>query len=93
MIEFCSEGTLFDLLLSQTKFDETQARFYFQQLMEALEHMHKQGIGHRDLKPENLLLDSDKNLKVCDFGLASTQSVAQTIIGTESYMAPEIMSG
>jgi len=64
--------------------------------MLALEYCHGQGITHRDLKPENLLFDADFNLKVADFGFATLLSgkdgsgQLHTILGTESYMAPEI---
>lgn len=62
----------------------------------ALEYCHGKGIAHRDLKPENLLFDGDFNLKVADFGFATLiagkndSGLLHTILGTESYMAPEI---
>lgn len=52
--------------------------------------MHSRGVSHRDLKLENLLLDSDFNLKICDFGLATSGNLAGEKCGTENYMAPEV---
>jgi eukaryotic-like serine/threonine-protein kinase len=61
----------------------------------AVEHLHQQGIIHRDLKPSNILLDSDGQPYVTDFGLAkvfaagSDMTATGVIAGTPSYMAPE----
>jgi serine/threonine protein kinase len=58
--------------------------------------IHAAGIVHRDVKPENLLRMDDGRLVVSDFGLATnpTQAAAVTLmVGTPSYMAPEIVMG
>ena len=51
---------------------------------------------HRDLKPENLLLDSQLNVKLADFGMAALESngkLLETSCGSPHYAAPEIVSG
>lgn len=74
------------------------ARYYFHQLIEALDHCHSQGFAHRDLKPENLLFDEFFNLLLADFGFSVAMSgrdgsgKLKTILGTDNYMAPEIHS-
>ena len=58
--------------------------------------MHRAGVCHRDLKLENLVLDSDFNLKVIDFGLACSvngttgRGFCDNNCGTEEYKAPEV---
>jgi serine/threonine protein kinase len=51
-------------------------------LLEALVHMQCNGISHRDLKWENLMLDSDFNLKVIDYGYAAVHNKSESIKGT-----------
>jgi serine/threonine protein kinase len=67
------------------------ARTYFHQLIEALDYAHSKSIAHRDLKPENILFDKDFRLRVADWGFGTIFKEGrknQTILGTESYMAP-----
>lgn len=73
-----------------------EAHKYFTQLISAVEYMHSRGIAHRDLKPENLLLDSNDNLKVSDFGMATVyrlKGIERKMVkrcGSLPYVAPEV---
>ena len=50
---------------------------------------------HRDIKPSNVLVNSKGYIKLCDFGVSSEleNSVADTFVGTGTYMAPERIQG
>ncbi|KAI9653922.1 MAG: MAP kinase kinase (MEK) [Alyxoria varia] len=52
-------------------------------------------IMHRDIKPSNILINSRGKIKLCDFGVSSEleNSVADTFVGTGTYMAPERIQG
>ena len=54
--------------------------------------MHQEGVYHRDIKPANILLDKNFNLKICDFGHATTDNGFCTdwFGGTLGFMSPEI---
>ena len=96
-------GELFAKLRGQGKFDESQARGYYQQIVDGLEYCHSVGVCHRDLKPDNLLLDSNGKVKIADFGLATLyigdpnidgsmrQELLKTACGTPNYVAPEVL--
>ncbi len=70
---------------------EAQARWFFQQLILAMDFCHKMSISNRDIKLENTLLDNAEAalplLKLCDFGYSinDAHSLAKTAVGTPGY--------
>ena len=68
VFEHCKYGTLSTLIDEKGKLEKDLCVFYAAQIVGALRNIHQMNIMHRDMKPENLLIDSDKHLKVIDFG-------------------------
>lgn len=78
------------------KLSEDEARKFFQQIISAVEYCHRHKIVHRDLKPENLLLDTNNNVRIADFGLSNIMmdgELLKTSCGSPNYAAPEVISG
>ncbi|KAK9743461.1 hypothetical protein RND81_03G240900 [Saponaria officinalis] len=96
ILEYITGGELFDKIVQHGRLSELEARRYFQQLIDGVECCHNKGVYHRDLKPENLLLDSQGNLKISDFGLSAQPpegvSLLKTTCGTPNYVAPEVLN-
>lgn len=71
-------------------------RYCAVQLLDALASIHLQGVVHRDLKPGNVLVNTDWEVKIMDFGLASLEEMdplaGDSLYGTPQYMAPEAFS-
>lgn len=95
-MDFASEGEIFDIISNTGAFSEETARYYFIQIIAALNYMHNTaGICHRDLKPENILMDANFNIKIADFGFAipleghNGNGKLQSYKGTLGYMPPE----
>lgn len=68
------------------------------QILRALQHAHDKGIVHRDIKPQNILLLSNGNIKVTDFGIArfsysDTKTMTDSAIGSVHYISPEQARG
>lgn len=69
------------------------------ELAAALAHAHESGVIHRDLKPENVMVREDGVLKLMDFGIAKLLDIEErmtltgALVGSPSYMAPEIIEG
>ena len=85
--------------ISESTMPPRDAAKYLIKIAEAVQAAHECGIVHRDLKPANVLLDSNGQPRVTDFGLAkkvdtgSDLTATGMILGTPSYMPPEQASG
>ncbi|ETW06221.1 CAMK/CAMK1 protein kinase, variant 2 [Aphanomyces invadans] len=89
-------GELFDRIVEQEYYSESEARTIVRLILQALKHCHDHDIVHRDLKPENIFLGSatdHTSVKIGDFGYAATATdlTLTTSCGTPSYVAPEIL--
>eukprot|EP00835_Amoeboradix_gromovi_P003072 NODE_191_length_15469_cov_0.243071.p4 type:complete len:510 gc:universal NODE_191_length_15469_cov_0.243071:10902-12431(+) len=96
VMELIEGGELFDYLVKKGRLGEEEARLFFQQILLGLDFCHRHLICHRDLKPENLLLDSNRNIKIADFGMARFQmdgKMLETSCGSPHYASPEIIKG
>ncbi|KAG7472290.1 hypothetical protein MATL_G00107390 [Megalops atlanticus] len=96
VMEYASQGELYDYVNERRRLPETEAREIFRQITSAVHYCHKNGIVHRDLKLENILLDQDLNVKLADFGLSNHYQrgqLLQTYCGSPLYASPEIVKG
>jgi protein-serine/threonine kinase len=97
VMEYCSGGDLYTLVLAAGQLEVAEADCFFKQLMRGVEYMHEMGVAHRDLKPENLLLTTHGSIKITDFGngecfrMAWEKEAHMTagLCGSAPYIAPE----
>lgn len=92
-MEFIEGKELAALVKQQGQLQPDRIIRIFLALLDALGFVHKQGIVHRDIKPSNIILTTDEQIKLADFGIAhiDTSSLTQTgsVLGTPTYMSPE----
>ena len=98
VMSYAPGGTLRQLHPRTTKVPLPTVVGYLRQIGSALEYAHRQRVIHRDVKPENMLIDSQGQLVLSDFGVASiahgsSSQTLEQIAGTISYAAPEQLQG
>jgi len=97
IVQCLMECDLYKLLRHQRLTDEHICYFLYQ-ILRGLKYIHSANVLHRDLKPSNLLLNTNCDLKICDFGLARIadpnkdhSGLLTEYVATRWYRAPEIM--
>lgn len=85
---------LHQIIRSNQNLSEEHCQYFLYQLLRGLKYIHSANVIHRDLKPSNLLLNSNCDLKICDFGLArptlENEFMTEYVV-TRWYRAPELL--
>lgn len=91
--EYCSKGDLLTYFDNHYIDNQTTKMNIFHGVLSAIKYLHDKGIAHGDIKSENILLDSNYNAKLCDFGFSQTKIIQDNEDfkrGTLFYAAPEL---
>lgn len=99
LIQELMEADLHQIIRSGQALSDAHFQYFIYQILRGLKYIHSANVLHRDLKPGNLLVNSDCELKIIDFGLARGFSERQDdnagfmteYVVTRWYRAPEIM--
>lgn len=94
LTEYMPGKSLFHRLRDKNGLTGTQKTIIAYEIAEGMAYLHSKNVIHRDLKSLNVLLDSNNEPRVCDFGISREvdAELAMTgLIGTFNYMAPEVI--
>ena len=87
-MEFIPGQSLQQIIGGDTIVSEADARKYFVQLCELFEYLHSMGVVHKDCKPSNIMLSSNRNVYLIDFGISKSEEY-NPLGRSHRYASPE----
>ena len=102
IFELCSKGDLFDYIkCTESGLEEKSCKILFYKIVKIIQTLHQMGISHNNIKAQNILLDGENfEIKICDLGASSftkkengKKILQAKRVGSDAYMAPEIILG
>ena len=100
LMEYAGGGSMLEYVNDREGLSEQEARGYFNQICQAVNYLHNTvHIIHRDLKLENIMLDSNRTVKLIDFGFSMRfegtlqRRKFDTLCGSIAYVSPEVLKG
>ncbi|XP_039125397.1 mitogen-activated protein kinase kinase kinase 3-like isoform X2 [Dioscorea cayenensis subsp. rotundata] len=93
-LEYVSGGSIYKLLQEYGPFKEPVIQSYTRQILSGLAYLHGRNTIHRDIKGANILVDTNGEIKLADFGMAkhiSAYTSIRSFKGSPNWMAPEVI--
>jgi serine/threonine protein kinase len=96
-LEYCQGGDLFEFIIqSENQLNLTDTKSVAYQIGKGIKYLHEKNFIHRDIKPENVLITSDGQMKIGDFGMAKElmmdfDYLTKTKCGSPYATAPEVL--
>lgn len=98
VMEYVKGKTLKQYIKENAPLSPARSVQIMKQLTSAISHAHENQIIHRDIKPQNILMDENGNVKITDFGIATSLAATSytktnSVMGTVHYLSPEQARG
>ena len=84
VLDYAESGNLYSYIHKRKSLSTEEIFRFFYQSASAIHYLHQNDILHRDIKPENLLLDKNKNIKLCDFGWSTRRITEKRLAFNEN---------